>query len=91
MKCLLLDNPLGLRDKAMLETMYACGTRISELLNLKVSDIFFKEEIIRVIGKGSKERVVPIGSSALKWINKYLLKRKTGTGEKIKKRKLPFS
>jgi integrase/recombinase XerD len=66
------DNPLGLRDKAMLETMYACGTRISELLNLKVADIFFKEEIIRVIGKGSKERIIPIGSSALRWINKYL-------------------
>ncbi len=62
----------GLRDKAMLETLYACGLRISELIGLKISDLFFEEEIIRVFGKGSKERIVPIGSSAVNWINEYL-------------------
>lgn len=65
-------NKLGLRDKSILETFYACGIRISELINLKLNDLFFNEEVIRVFGKGSKERIVPIGSSAIKWIKKYL-------------------
>ena len=65
------EDKLGLRDKALLETLYACGLRVSELINLKLSNIFFKEEIVRVLGKGSKERLVPIGSSAIKWINEY--------------------
>ena len=56
----------------MLELFYACGTRVSELINIKISDLFFDEDVIRVFGKGSKERIVPIGSSAVKWINKYL-------------------
>lgn len=63
---------LGLRDKAMLEIMYACGLRVSEVINLKVSNLFFNEEIIRVFGKGSKERLVPIGRSAVSWVKKYL-------------------
>ena len=66
------DDKLGLRDKAVLEVLYACGTRVSELLNMKLSDLFFTEEVIRVFGKGSKERIIPIGSSAVKWVNKYL-------------------
>ena len=66
------DNKLGLRDKALLEMLYACGTRVSELINLKISDLFFNEEVIRVFGKGSKERIIPIGSSAIEWISKYL-------------------
>jgi integrase/recombinase XerD len=65
-------NKLGLRDKAMLELFYACGLRVSELLNLKKSDLFFEDELIRVFGKGSKERLVPVGSSARKWITRYL-------------------
>lgn len=69
-----INEKLGLRDKAMLETFYACGLRVSELINLHISDLFFKEEVIRVFGKGSKERIVPIGSSAVKWIRKYLKK-----------------
>jgi len=79
-------NILGLRDKAMLETFYACGIRVSELINLKLSDIFLEEEVIRVLGKGSKERLVPIGSSAIEWINNYLkhsrllLEKKTKSG-----------
>jgi integrase/recombinase XerD len=63
---------LGLRDKAMLEMFYACGLRISELIELKLSNLFFADEVIRVFGKGSKERIVPIGSSAVNWTNKYL-------------------
>ncbi len=67
-----VNEKLGLRDKAILETFYACGLRESELINLKLSDLFLDEEIIRVFGKGSKERLVPIGSSAIKWIREYL-------------------
>ncbi|HVO72505.1 MAG TPA: site-specific tyrosine recombinase XerD [Ignavibacteriaceae bacterium] len=79
-------NKLGLRDKALLELMYACGTRVSETINLQLSDLFFREEIIRVFGKGSKERLVPIGRSAVGWVNKYLksgrplLEKKTKSG-----------
>jgi integrase/recombinase XerD len=65
-------NKLGLRDKAVLETFYACGVRVSELINLKLPDLFLDEEVIRVFGKGSKERLIPIGSSAIEWISKYL-------------------
>lgn len=67
-----IRKKLGLRDKALLETFYACGLRVSELINLKISDLFLDEEMIRVFGKGSKQRFVPIGSSAIKWIVEYL-------------------
>jgi integrase/recombinase XerD len=69
--------PLGLRDKAILETMYATGIRVSELVELKLSNLMFDEELILVFGKGSKERLVPIGSSARSWINKYLRNGRT--------------
>lgn len=68
------NDKLGLRDKAMLELFYACGTRVSELINIKVNDLFFEDEIIRVFGKGSKERLIPVGSSAVKWVGEYLKK-----------------
>lgn len=64
----------GLRDKAMLEFAYATGVRVSELINVKRQDIFFDEEIVRIYGKGSKERFVPIGSSAMFWLDEYLTK-----------------
>ncbi|MHB8579755.1 MAG: site-specific tyrosine recombinase XerD [Ignavibacteriaceae bacterium] len=67
-----VDEKLGLRDRAILELLYACGTRVSELAFLKLSDLYFNEEVIRVFGKGSKERLIPIGSSAVSWITKYL-------------------
>ena len=67
-----VKNKLGLRDKALLEMFYACGIRVSELINLKISGLYFNEEIIRVFGKGSKERLVPIGRSAIEWVTKYL-------------------
>lgn len=66
-----VSKPAGIRDRAILETLYACGLRVSELINLKQRDIIAESEIIRVFGKGSKERIVPIGKSALKWINTY--------------------
>ncbi len=69
-----VEDKLGLRDKTIIELFYACGTRVSELINLKVNDLFLDDEIIRVFGKGSKERLIPIGSSAIKWIGEYLNK-----------------
>jgi integrase/recombinase XerD len=73
----LLDQPeiesyLGLRDKAILETFYGCGLRVSELINLSLRDILWEQEIIRVFGKGSKERIVPIGTSALLHLKNYI-------------------
>lgn len=62
----------GLRDKAILETLYSSGLRVSELINLKINDLYFDDEVVRVFGKGSKERIVPIGSSAIKSLKKYL-------------------
>ncbi len=69
-----VNNKLGLRDKAILELMYACGLRVSELINIRKRDLIFDAEIIRVFGKGSKERIVPIGSSAIRWIEEYITK-----------------
>jgi integrase/recombinase XerD len=81
---------LGLRDKAVLETFYACGIRVSELINLKLSDLFLEEEVIRVFGKGSKERIVPIGSSAIEWINQYLKKGRISLEKKSKSGNILF-
>lgn len=64
-------HPLGTRDRAILETLYATGMRVSELLILKQSDINAEFGVVRVFGKGSKERLIPIGRSALEWIKKY--------------------
>lgn len=61
----------GQRNKAMLETLYSCGLRVSELVNLKISNLFFNEDYIKVTGKGDKERLVPIGSVAIKQIGIY--------------------
>jgi integrase/recombinase XerD len=63
---------LWVRDKAILETLYATGIRVSELISLRLNQIFPAEEFIRVFGKGSKERIVPIGRSALHWLDRYL-------------------
>lgn len=66
-----LSSPNGIRNRAMLETMYACGLRVSEAATLRQRDILAEMEIVRVFGKGSKERIVPIGLSALEWIRRY--------------------
>jgi integrase/recombinase XerD len=78
------DDKLGLRDKAILEIFYACGTRVSELIELKISGLFFNEEIIRVFGKGSKERLIPIGSSAIRWVTEYIKKSRPLLEKKMK-------
>ncbi|MFZ4401158.1 MAG: site-specific tyrosine recombinase XerD [Bacteroidales bacterium] len=67
-----LSTPEGQRNKVMLETLYCCGLRVTELVNLKISNLHFKEEFIIITGKGNKERLVPIGKSAIKLINSYL-------------------
>lgn len=67
-----MSTPEGQRNKAMLETLYCCGLRVTELVTLKISDIIFEEEFIRVIGKGNKQRLVPLGASAAKYIKIYL-------------------
>jgi integrase/recombinase XerD len=67
-----LSKPEGGRNKAILETMYSCGLRVSEVVNLKLSNLHLDVGFIRVIGKGDKERLVPIGSSAIKYITIYV-------------------
>lgn len=68
-----LSNPLGHRNKAIIEVLYGCGLRVSELITLQISDIYAKDEFIKVKGKGDKERLIPIGQSTLhtlyQWIN----------------------
>jgi integrase/recombinase XerD len=71
-----VSTPEGVRNRAIIETLYSCGLRISELTNLKFSDIFTDEGFIRVEGKGSKQRLVPISGKAEKEINYYLENRK---------------
>jgi len=66
-----LSQPHGVRNRAMLETLYACGLRVSELINLRLSNIYFDLGLIKVIGKGNKERLIPIGQEAQKHIGFY--------------------
>jgi integrase/recombinase XerD len=66
-----VSAPLGVRDRAILETLYATGIRVSELVTLTQANVFPDEHFIRVTGKGSKERIVPIGRAALEWIGRY--------------------
>jgi integrase/recombinase XerD len=67
-----LNTPLGLRDRAMLELMYASGLRVSELVTLKTVEVGLNDGVVRVMGKGSKERLVPFGEEAQGWIERYL-------------------
>jgi integrase/recombinase XerD len=67
-----LSSPAGRRNKAMLEVLYGCGLRVSELTEMRLSHVYFDQEFIRVTGKGNKERLVPIGRMALKEIRNYL-------------------
>lgn len=66
------SKPEGMRNKAMLETLYGCGLRVTELISLRISNIYYENEYIKVIGKGNKERLVPIGAAALKFIKIYI-------------------
>jgi len=67
-----IATPLGLRDRAMLELMYACGLRVSELVNLPATAVNLRQGALRVMGKGSKERLVPLGEEAQHWLERYL-------------------
>lgn len=71
-----LSKAEGHRNKAILETMYSCGLRVGELVNLKVSCLYLEDGFVRVIGKGDKERLVPIGEEAIQFIRYYLSERK---------------
>ncbi len=67
-----VDGTLGLRDRAMLETLYATGLRVSELVGLKIAQVSLDVGLVRVMGKGSKERLVPLGDEAVEWLKRYL-------------------
>jgi len=67
-----IEIPLELRDKAMLELLYATGLRVSELVSLSLSDISLRQGVVRVVGKGDKERLVPLGEEAIYWLEQYL-------------------
>lgn len=67
-----LDTDLGVRDRCMLELLYACGLRVSELVNLNLNQINQRQGIVRIQGKGNKERLVPMGEEALNWLHLYL-------------------
>ncbi|MCC5811549.1 MAG: site-specific tyrosine recombinase XerD [Ectothiorhodospiraceae bacterium] len=73
-----VDAPLGLRDRAMLELMYAAGLRVSELVELQLQALNLRQGVVRTIGKGSKERLVPMGEEAMDWIERYLGEARPG-------------
>lgn len=66
------DTPLGMRDRAMLETLYATGLRVSELVGLKLTSLNLNDGVLRVTGKGNKDRLVPLGEEAVRWLQRYL-------------------
>lgn len=66
-----VDDPIGLRDRTMLEVLYACGLRVSELVELSMSQVNLRQNVIRILGKGSKERLVPMGEEAAAWLVRY--------------------
>lgn len=84
------SDKLGLRDKAILELFYSSGLRVSELIELKISDLFLDDEVIRVLGKGSKQRIVPVGSSAVKWLREYILKSRPLLEQRIRSKNYIF-
>lgn len=71
-------TPLGLRDKAMLECLYATGLRVSELVGLRIAQISMRDAVLKVVGKGNKERLVPLGEEALHWIGRWLREGRAG-------------
>jgi integrase/recombinase XerD len=79
-----LATPIGYRDRTMLEVLYACGLRVSELVNLKLTEINLRQGVVRIIGKGSKERLVPMGEEAIAWLTTYL----SGTRNELLKKNL---
>ena len=76
-----IDDPIQLRDKAMLEVLYATGLRVTELVSLRLDQLSLQQGVVRVIGKGNKERLVPLGEEAVDWVAKFL---KQGRGMLLK-------
>jgi integrase/recombinase XerD len=81
-----IDTPLGLRDRAMIELLYATGLRVSELIGVKPSDLHLDDQYMTCIGKGNKERLVPIGEEAAAWIRNY---QRTARGQLLRRRTSP--
>ena len=77
-----LDDPIGLRDRAMIELLYASGLRVSELVSVKVTEVSLSEGVVRVTGKGSKTRLVPMGEVAVDWLTRYLQEARPAILEK---------
>ncbi|GAA5315328.1 MAG: site-specific tyrosine recombinase XerD [Candidatus Pelagadaptatus aseana] len=67
-----IDEPIGLRDRTMLEVLYACGLRVSELVGLTLNQVNLRQGVVRVVGKGGKERLVPLGEEAGSWLLRYM-------------------
>jgi len=78
------DHPMSLRDLAIIECLYSAGLRVTELCDLKLTSLLFETEMVRIIGKGSKERFVPLGAPALKMLNEYLKYLRPGLSRKGK-------
>jgi len=72
-----VSTPVGMRDRTMLEVLYACGLRVSELVKLKLSEINLRQGAIRIMGKGGKERLVPMGEESIAWLTRYLQESRT--------------
>lgn len=68
-----VSEPLGLRDRAMLEVLYACGLRVTELVSLTLEQVNLRQGVLRAFGKGSKERLVPLGEEAIAWLQRYMI------------------
>ncbi len=67
-----IETAIGMRDRTMLEVLYACGLRVSELTGLRLNEINLRQGVLRIVGKGSKERLVPMGEEAIDWVSRYL-------------------
>ena len=80
------NDPIELRDKAMLELLYATGLRVTELVSLTMENVSLRQGVVRVIGKGNKERLVPMGEDAIDWIEQFLQRRPptVARGEKLR-------
>ena len=72
-----VNTPLGMRDRTMVEVLYAAGLRVSELVGLKVFEVNLDAGVLRIMGKGSKERLVPLGEEAVDWVRRYLKEFRT--------------
>lgn len=86
-----LDNPRGIRDRALFELVYSCGLRISEAVHLDLQDLYFSESLIKVVGKGNKERLIPFGVEAETWLKRYIAEARPQLARQIKSRALFIS